>query len=110
MNLLDFTQTLGLKIRIQYPDINGHFYAQIEGGETKEYAESKLLCSATGWGKTPDDALRELAKELSEKVLVTNAMLETRKEFNVGNLEYPLKSYRLEVDNNIPDKYSYNKQ
>jgi hypothetical protein len=57
------------------------FYAEFEGSEVIEHHGAKFIGSLFGDGWNPDEAIKDYAKKLSNKVLVFNSFSKTdRKE------------------------------
>lgn len=62
------------------PNQSDRFYAKFTGGEIKG---NGVLSSVFGNGSTPEEAIENYAKHISEKTLVFDARSIRRKEINV---------------------------
>ncbi len=87
MYILDFADVIDKQIIIRYyPNQQGRFMAQFEGGEIKEGC---CLVSHYENGLTPYEALSKYARSISNKKIVFNAMEDCgRQEFIVPQLDY----------------------
>lgn len=80
MTLEEFAEANGLTMTVNErrlpKDDPTRYYASFDGIEVKERS---VLCSTFGNGKTPEEAIRAYAPEISLKTLVLDAMKPTRK-------------------------------
>ena len=77
---------LVIRSRVMWKDVNSRWYALIEGAEIKD---GVCLCSMTGNGSSPDEALADLARAVGNRRLVFAAAdASRREEFNAPELEY----------------------
>jgi len=60
MNIQEYCDTLGIEIDLKYyPNQGGRWCASFDRCEFKDRADSGILSTAHGNGKTPDDAISE---------------------------------------------------
>ena len=80
-----FAEQHGLEMNVVERDsgfhgTNGQFYAHFKHAETKDGC---ILCGEHGNGITPEKAIRDYGKKISEKTLVIDSMGKNRRTIHV---------------------------
>lgn len=95
MKLTEYVESLDLEIKVTFgANRAGPWIANIckRNGFSVDYKDSRddcMLRSATGWGKTPDEALLDLCKNIkSHKFIVFGQSNDERNILPLPNLEY----------------------
>jgi hypothetical protein len=81
MKLQEYCDVLGVQLNLTYyPNQKGRWTAQMEHSEVKT---GNFLSSQYGEGKTPEEAMKDYARNIRGQHLVIGAYSDDRKEFIV---------------------------
>ena len=80
MTLKELATLLGIQIEILYPDINGRWYVHLKNAEIMERG---CLCSATGRGNSPEEAMVDYVSRIAGTRVAIDAFSNKRREFSV---------------------------
>ncbi len=94
MKIEEFLCLMNLKVEISsdgttYAPGRPHDYycADIKNLGIKENADSIILGGAVGWGRTPDDALASLVRQIQGKHGVIDSQMNSMREFGIPMID-----------------------
>ena len=80
ITLDDFSDLIGVNIELTRHSNQSRWTARLEHAEIKKGC---TLSSEFGRGTTSEEALKDYATKISGELIVINAMLDSRREYNV---------------------------
>jgi len=84
MKVTEYCDACNLQLIVTYyPNQRGRWSADFDRCETKENFESSALTGTHGNGNSPSEAITDYVRKIRGKILVRDAMRETRHEYVV---------------------------